>query len=96
MMNIWLLLHVIGVVMAVGNMVTAAVWKTLADKTRQLTVIYYAAKTVMLMDYVFTLPGILLIIKYYNLLFTGIQKYRRSQSTAVGRSYIFSHIIIRI
>lgn len=60
-MNVWLLFHVIGVVLAVGNILTAAFWKIRADQTENPAIIHQAVRTVMLADYVFTLPGILLI-----------------------------------
>ncbi|WP_373233467.1 DUF2269 family protein [Cohnella sp.] len=61
-MNIWLTLHLIGVVLFIGNIITAAFWKVRADLTKDPTVIYGTVKNVMLADYVFTLPGIALII----------------------------------
>ncbi|WP_433945520.1 DUF2269 family protein [Paenibacillus sp. SN-8-1] len=61
-MNIWLTLHLIGILISIGNIITAAFWKVRADLTKQPVVIHYAVKNVMLADYVFTLPGIVLII----------------------------------
>lgn len=61
-MNIWLTLHLIGVVLFVGNIVTAAFWKTRADLSKDPIVIHGTVKNVMLADFVFTLPGLLFII----------------------------------
>lgn len=61
-MNIWLTLHIAGVVIFVGNIVTAAFWKMRADATKNPTVIHHAAKNVMLADYMFTLPGLALVV----------------------------------
>jgi uncharacterized membrane protein len=61
-MQIWLFLHVLGAVLFLGNIVTAAFWKAMADRTDNPEVIRYAAKNVMLADWVFTLPGLVLII----------------------------------
>lgn len=61
-MSIWLVLHLIGVLLMVGNIVTAAFWKIRADLTGNPVVIYPAAKNVMLADYVFTIPGLVLIV----------------------------------
>lgn len=60
-MNLWLTLHVIGVVLAVGNIITAAFWKVRADWTENPVIIHQAVRNVMVADYAFTLPGILLI-----------------------------------
>ncbi len=56
------LLHILGVIMFVGNILTAAVWKMRADASGDLHVIDYAQRGVMFADYVFTLPGALLIV----------------------------------
>ncbi|WP_240414615.1 DUF2269 family protein [Paenibacillus periandrae] len=60
-MSYWLVIHIIGVVLLVGNIVTAAFWKVRADLQNNPVVIHSAVKNVMLADYVFTLPGIALI-----------------------------------
>lgn len=61
-MNIWLILHLIGFLISIGNIITAAFWKIRADLTKNPVVIHNAAQNVMLADYVFTLPGIVLIV----------------------------------
>ncbi|MCQ6560562.1 DUF2269 family protein [Paenibacillus mendelii] len=61
-MNLWLVLHVVGVVIFVGNIITAAFWKVRADVQKNPVIIHSAVKNVMLADYVFTLPGLILII----------------------------------
>ncbi|MFS0840829.1 DUF2269 family protein [Paenibacillus sp. 1P03SA] len=61
-MNVWLTLHLLGVVLFVGNIVTAAFWKVSADVTNQPVEIHHAAKNVMLADCVFTIPGLALVI----------------------------------
>lgn len=61
-MNIWLTLHVIGVVIFVGNIVTAAFWKVRADASNNAALIHHGVKNVMLADFVFTLPGLALVI----------------------------------
>ncbi|GIP22158.1 DUF2269 family protein [Paenibacillus sp. J22TS3] len=61
-MNVWLTLHLIGVLLMAGNIITAAFWKTRADLTGEPLVIHYAAKNVMMADYAFTIPGLVLII----------------------------------
>ncbi|RXZ81929.1 DUF2269 family protein [Paenibacillaceae bacterium] len=67
-MNVWLLLHLVGAILFVGNIVTAAFWKIRADVQKNPTVIHSVVKNVMLADYVFTLPGLLLIIVSGNVM----------------------------
>lgn len=61
-MSLWLTLHLIGVVVFVGNIVTAAFWKVRADLSNKPEHIAAAVRNVMLADYVFTLPGLALIM----------------------------------
>ncbi|MBM7554503.1 DUF2269 family protein [Thalassobacillus pellis] len=61
-MRVLLLLHIIGVVMFLGNIVTAAFWKVRADIKKDPVVIQQTVKNVMLADFIFTLPGLLLLI----------------------------------
>ncbi|WP_231638549.1 DUF2269 domain-containing protein [Paenibacillus sp. JCM 10914] len=55
-------LHITGSVIFLGNIITAAFWKARADMSGNAEVIHRAAKNVMLADYVFTLPGLFLLI----------------------------------
>jgi len=61
-MNLWLTLHLLGVVLFVGNIVTAAFWKVRADLTKNPAAIHHAVQNVMLADYIFTIPGLFLVI----------------------------------
>ncbi|HEX7058205.1 MAG TPA: DUF2269 family protein [Bacilli bacterium] len=61
-MNVWLFLHLAGVVLFAGNIVTAAFWKVRADLRKNPAVIHHTVKNVMLADFVFTLPGLILIV----------------------------------
>lgn len=61
-MSLWLTLHLIGVVLFVGNIITAAFWKIRADLTKNPVEIHRAVKNVLLADYLFTMPGLVLII----------------------------------
>lgn len=56
------LLHILGVIMFVGNILTAALWKRRADASGNLHVIAHAQRAVMFADYIFTLPGVALIL----------------------------------
>ncbi len=60
--NAWLSLHVLGVVLFLGNIVVTAVWKTLADRTKNAPVVAYAQRLVTITDIAFTATGAVLII----------------------------------
>jgi uncharacterized membrane protein len=57
----WLVVHVFGVVLFLGNIVVTAVWKMLADRTRAPAVVAYAQRLVTITDVAFTAPGAALI-----------------------------------
>ena len=48
------LLHVLGAILFVGNIVVTALWKTMADRTRRPEVIAFAQRLVTTTDFVFT------------------------------------------
>lgn len=54
--------HILGAVLFVGNLVVTAVWKTLADRTRDPRVIAFAQKLVTLTDVVFTGVGAVMVL----------------------------------
>ena len=60
--NAWLSLHILGVVLFLGNIVVTALWKTLADRTRNPPVVAYAQRLVTVTDIAFTATGAALII----------------------------------
>src|SRR5207302_7428505 len=55
-------LHLLGVVLLVGNVIVTALWKTLADRSGNPATVAFAQRTVALADWVFTLPGVLLVL----------------------------------
>ena len=57
----WVAVHVLGVVLFVGNIVVTAVWKLLADRTRDPRVVAYAQRLVTVTDLAFTAVGAALI-----------------------------------
>jgi uncharacterized membrane protein len=57
----WLSLHVLGVVLFLGNLIVTAVWKTLADRTKSPPVVAYAQRLVTVTDIAFTAVGAALI-----------------------------------
>ena len=58
----WLFLHVLGVILFLGNIVVTAMWKVLADRTKSPPVIAYAQRLVTITDVTFTTTGVILII----------------------------------
>jgi uncharacterized membrane protein len=56
------LLHILGVILFMGNIITAALWKARADASGDLHALAYAQRGIMFADYVFTAPGVTLIL----------------------------------
>ncbi|WP_145948708.1 DUF2269 domain-containing protein [Paenibacillus sp. Y412MC10] len=61
-MTLLLFLHIAGSVLFLGNIITAAFWKVRADVRGDAAEIHRTVNNVMLADYAFTLPGLLLLI----------------------------------
>jgi uncharacterized membrane protein len=60
--NAFKVVHLFGVVLFLGNIIVTAVWKMLADRTREPAVIAYAQRLVTLTDWIFTAGGAALIV----------------------------------
>jgi uncharacterized membrane protein len=56
------LLHILGAVLLLGNIIITAVWMLMAERTNNYHVMRFAAKTVNWADVFFTVPGIFLLI----------------------------------
>jgi len=56
------MLHILGVVLLVGNVTASAVWKVFADRTCDVRIVRFAQRLITIGDWSLTLPGILLII----------------------------------
>ncbi|CAG0944497.1 MAG: hypothetical protein EFKGCFLK_01081 [Rhodocyclaceae bacterium] len=54
-------LHILGVVLFVGNIVVTGWWKVQADRTRQPAIVAFAQRQVTLTDWLFTFGGVLLV-----------------------------------
>lgn len=67
-MKVYLFLHVLGAILFVGNIITAAFWKLAADRTGDPRTIHQTSRLVMLADYAFTLPGIAMLLIFGHLL----------------------------
>lgn len=87
-MNLWLTLHLIGVVLFLGNIITAAFWKVRADLLKNPALIHSTVKNVMLADYVFTLPGLVFIIV------SGIAMAVRAEMPMSGLNWLSLSLIL--
>ena len=56
------LLHIVGAILFLGNIIVTAVWLALAEQTRNQATLHFAAKAVNWADVFFTAPGILLLL----------------------------------
>ena len=54
-------LHLLGVVLLLGNVTITSFWKVFADRTRDPRIIAHAQRMVTITDWVFTLTGISLL-----------------------------------
>ena len=54
-------LHILGVVMFLGNIATGVFWKEHADRTRDARIIAHALEGIIRSDRLFTIPGVILI-----------------------------------
>lgn len=54
-------LHLLGVVVFLGNVIVTAWWKAQADRTRNPVIVAFAQRQVTLTDWVFTFGGVLLV-----------------------------------
>jgi uncharacterized membrane protein len=55
-------IHIVGVIVLVGNVTATAVWKVFADRSENPQVVAFAQRLVTLTDWMLTLPRILLIV----------------------------------
>jgi uncharacterized membrane protein len=60
--SVHLLLHIVGAILFVGNILVTAVRLVLAEQTRNGTTLHFASKVVNWADVFFTAPGILLLL----------------------------------
>ena len=60
--DILILLHVLGVILLIGNVTVTSIWKLYADGTRDPQIIGFAQRLVTITDWFFTFWGILLLM----------------------------------
>ncbi|MFZ0571871.1 MAG: DUF2269 family protein, partial [Rhodomicrobium sp.] len=56
------IVHMLGIVLFLGNIIVTGVWKVAADRTKNPEVIAFAQRLVTLTDWVFTVGGVILIL----------------------------------
>jgi len=57
-----LFFHILGVVLLLGNALTAAFWKLRADREQDIPHSLRVVRNIMVADYIFTIPSIALIL----------------------------------
>ncbi len=65
------LLHILGAVIFVGNIMVTAVWMAMAERSRNKATLHFAAKGVNWADVFFTAPGVLLTLANGQILATA-------------------------
>ena len=55
-------MHILGVILLAGNITITAFWKVLADMSRDVKLIAFANRAVIIADWLFTLPGLVLTL----------------------------------
>lgn len=55
------LLHILGVVLLLGNLIISAVWRFMAQKVEEKSIHTFSVKLIQRTDLLFTLPGVILI-----------------------------------
>ncbi len=56
------LMHLVGAVLFLGNIVVTAVWASLGRRSRDPEVVRFLVRGVLVTDAVFTLPGVILLV----------------------------------
>ncbi|MET0656931.1 MAG: DUF2269 family protein [Steroidobacteraceae bacterium] len=82
------LLHIFGVVLFLGNIITAVLWKSLADRSNDARVIAYAMEGIIAADRYFTVPGVGLI------LVTGISLMITSGYSFLGTTWVWQSLVL--
>ena len=58
----WKLLHLLGVVLLVGNVTVTSIWKLYADRTGDARIVAFAQRLVTVTDWFFTFWGVVLLL----------------------------------
>lgn len=60
--DVYKIIHLLGVILLVGNVTVTSIWKIYADRTRDARIIGFAQRLVTVTDWFFTAWGILLLV----------------------------------
>ena len=96
-------LHILGVVMFVGNIIVTAMWKVRADKTRDPRIVAFAQRLVTRTDFVFTSVGAavvlvtgLLMLDHYGMGLRGLWWIGRGFDLFLLSAIIWGAILVPI
>ena len=56
------ILHLLGAILFIGNIIVTGWWKTMADQTGDYRIIAFAQRQVTLTDWIFTFGGVLMVL----------------------------------
>jgi len=65
-------LHILGVVLFLGNIIISAVWRLLAQRADDKAIHKFSIKLIQSTDYLFTVPGVILIAVTGHMLAAGL------------------------
>ena len=71
-----LLMHILGAVLFMGNIIVSATWVSLARRTRHTEAIRLGVRGIIVADTIFTMPGVLLLLLNGGILGTPFFKAR--------------------
>ncbi len=66
------LLHILGVVLFLGNIIISAIWRLLAQKAEDKSVHRFSIKLIQRTDIIFTVPSVILIAVTGHMLAVGL------------------------
>ncbi len=87
MFQVLLALHILAAVVFVGNIITAAFWKVRADRSGNLETIAIPARSLLQADYIFTAPGIVVLL-LTGIWMVGLSDWGRFQEPWLGGSFV--------
>ncbi len=87
MLQVLLVLHILAAVVFVGNIITAAFWKAQADRSGNLETIAITARSLLKADYIFTAPGIVVLLAT-GIWMVGLSDWARFQEPWLGGSFV--------
>ncbi len=87
MLQVLLALHILAAIVFVGNIITAAFWKTRADRSGNLETIAITARSLLQADYTFTAPGIVVLL-VTGIWMVGLSDWARFQEPWLGGSFV--------